>query len=44
MVLGGLITIFMEKSQSMTALHMIFSLDVAVVGSEWLQVIFKSSA
>jgi hypothetical protein len=44
MVVGELIRNFMEKSQSMTALHAIFSLDVAVVGSEWLQAIFKSLA
>jgi hypothetical protein len=44
MVLGGLIRSFMEKSQSTTALHAMFSLDVAKVGSEWLQAIVRSSA
>ncbi len=44
MVLGGLIRSFMEKSQSLAALHAMFSLDVAKVGSEWLQAIVRLSA
>lgn len=43
--LGGLIRSFIEKSQLMTALQMMFSLEVAItLGSEWLQTIVRSSA
>ena len=44
MVLGRLIRSCMEKTQSTTALHAMFSLGVAKVGSEWLQAIVRSSA
>ena len=43
-VLGGFMRSFIEKSQPMTAMPAMFSLEVAVEGSGWLQAIVRSSA